>query len=70
MEVGGQLHALTALSLGKDLCFHLMRGCVNLAPVFLMWGREKSLYPGGNRTQAVHPINIRYTDPQNKNSVM
>jgi hypothetical protein len=54
MEVSGQLHALTALSLEKEL------PGTHSIPVWML--RRKSLASVGNRTLALQPVTRRYTD--------
>jgi hypothetical protein len=54
MEVSGQLHAPTALPLGKEPPVLIVYAAV-WAPEPI-WSREKSLAPAGNLTPALQPV--------------
>jgi hypothetical protein len=63
MVVSGQLHASIALPPGKKpLVPTRWEAGWAIEPVWMLWSREKSPAPAGNRTPAIQPIACHYTD--------
>jgi hypothetical protein len=63
MELGGHLHAQVALPTGKELPVPIgyETGWAP-EPIWTLWNKEKSLASPGNRTPAVQPVVLPYTD--------
>jgi hypothetical protein len=63
MEVSGQLHALAALTLGKEFPVPLIYEA-ELAPelVWMLGRREKSPDPAGNLSAVIQPTANHYSD--------
>jgi hypothetical protein len=62
MEVNGQLHAPTALPLGKSPRYPLDRKLSGPRSRSELYGEEKNLASAGNGTLAIKPVVRRYTD--------
>jgi hypothetical protein len=62
MEVNGQLHAPAALSLEESPVPTGQEAEWASGPVWMLWRREKSSAPTGNRTLDVQPLAHHYSD--------
>jgi hypothetical protein len=63
MKMGGKFHVSAAVFAEKEPPVHIGQEPEWASePVWIMWLREISVAPAGNRTPAIHPIACRYTD--------